>query len=379
MAPQSKKTNTKSSSQKRRTTVKKTPVKRRRGKKRTKKSNFKKNISIVFGVFLMISLVTFGYFLGQSDTVNSQGEVSKTHKAKDSYSTQQLLDDLSKIKTKKPEEKEKLSPVKVVKIEKKRVVKPLPQEKAEEKKVEKKVEKKSLKMESRKREEKKDIALAYRSEKPKLAIIIDDVSSTKQLTSIRSLPIKVTPSIFPPFQLSKSNHLLAEGLTHYMVHLPMQSGKTYDKQYGTLKVTDSKEKMQARVKEIRRLFPTARYINNHTGSKFTNNYKAMEMLYGILRNEGFVFVDSRTIGSTKVRKIVHAFGDVYVARDIFIDNKHTIKYIHKQLRQAVKTAKRKGYAVAIGHPHPVTMRALSIAQDIFKDVELVYIDAIYRK
>ena len=164
-----------------------------------------------------------------------------------------------------------------------------------------------------------------------------------------------------------------------MVHLPMQSGKAYDKQYGTLKITDTKEKMEARVKEVRRLFPTARYVNNHTGSAFTDNYKAMETLYGLLRKEGFVFVDSRTIATTKVRKIAHAYGDAYVARDIFIDNEHKVTYIHKQLRQAVKKAKKKGYAIAIGHPHPVTMKALSSAKDIFKDVELVYIDEIYKK
>jgi len=97
----------------------------------------------------------------------------------------------------------------------------------------------------------------------------------------------------------------------------MQSGKVYDKQYGTLKITDSKEKMEARVKEIRKLFPTARYVNNHTGSAFTDDYKAMEILYSILRKEGFIFVDSRTTASTKVRKIAHAFGDAYVATSYF--------------------------------------------------------------
>ena len=221
--------------------------------------------------------------------------------------------------------------------------------------------------------------MAYRGQKPKLVIIIDDVSSAKQLERIRSLPIKVTPSIFPPYQLSKSNHKLAQGLEHYMIHLPMQSGKAYDKQYGTLKVTDSGEKIEARVKEIRRLFPTARYVNNHTGSTFTDNYNAMKILYTALRKEGFVFVDSRTIGTTKVPKIAHDFGDAYVARDIFIDNKQNIPYIHAQLEKAVKNAKKNGYAVAIGHPHTVTMKALASAKDILKEVELVYIDEIYRK
>jgi polysaccharide deacetylase 2 family uncharacterized protein YibQ len=190
----------------------------------------------------------------------------------------------------------------------------------------------------------------------------------------------MTPSIFPPSELSMTSHQLARGLKHYMIHLPMESGsRQFNSQYKTLLTSFSTNQITNRVHELRKLFPHARYINNHTGSVYTNDYKAMNRLYKALRKEGFVFVDSRTVGSSKVRKIAHAFGDAYVARDIFIDNKHTVKYIHKQLAQAVKIAKKKGYAVAIGHPHKVTMQALASANDILKDVELVYIDKLYRR
>ena len=100
----------------------------------------------------------------------------------------------------------------------------------------------------------------------------------------------------------------------------------------------------------------------------------MLTLYTALKKEGFMFVDSRTIASTKVPKIAKKFGDAYVARDAFIDNVHNVKTIHKQLRKAVEIAKKKGYAIAIGHPHSVTMKALSSAGSILKDIELVYID-----
>jgi len=363
MAPQSKKMNTKSSSQKKKTTTRKTPVKRKTRKKTTKTSNFKKNIFIVLGVFLMISLVAFGYFLGQNDKESSIKQVKKTESVK-------------VVKNNKPI-KQKSKEVTTNSI--KELIKDHPSQIEIRRKAEEKRAQEKPMVSTSVSEPSPEAVLAHRGKKPKLAIIIDDVSNAKQLKHIMSLPIKVTPSIFPPYELSKSNHKLAQGLKHYMIHLPMQSGKAYDKQYGTLKITDHKEKMEARVKEIRKLFPTARYINNHTGSAFTGNYKAMKMLYAILRKEGFVFVDSRTTALTKVRKIAHDFGDAYVARDIFIDNKHNIPYIRKQLRQAVKTAKKKGYAIAIGHPHLVTMKALASAQDIFKDVELVYIDEIYRK
>ncbi|TNF44073.1 MAG: divergent polysaccharide deacetylase family protein, partial [Epsilonproteobacteria bacterium] len=225
----------------------------------------------------------------------------------------------------------------------------------------------------------KRVKLAEREGKPRLAIIIDDVSNRSQLKKIQATGLKITPSIFPPSQRSMTSHNLAKGLEHFMIHLPMESGHAqFNTQTKTLITTFSKEQIEARVKEIRALFPSARYVNNHTGSVYTDNYDAMQILYSALRKEGFIFVDSRTIASTKVPKITDEFGDAYVARDVFIDNEHNVPYIHKQLQKAVNKAKKRGFAVAIGHPHKTTLKALSSAGSIFADVELVYIDELYR-
>jgi len=366
MASQPKKTSTRTSAKKKKSTPKKIPAKKRVARKKSKKSYFKKNIFIVFAVFFMISLVAFGYFLGQQDKRNSQTSIAKTHKSHDTESEKKLLDDLSKIKTEKPQEKKETP---VSKIEKQTVVKP-----SSAKKVKKEKKKTQAVIKQ------KNISLVPLGGKPKLVIIIDDVSTSAQMKRIKALHIKVTPSIFPPSELSMKSHRLAKDLDHYMIHLPMESGsKQFNKQFKTLKTTYTKAQIEARAKELRRLFPTARYINNHTGSVFTDDHKAMQRLYTALRKEGFVFVDSRTIASTKVPKIAAKFGDAYVARDIFIDNEHTVPYIHAQLRKAVRMAKKKGYAIAIGHPHKMTMKALASAGGIFKEVELIYIDEIYKK
>jgi len=357
------------------TSNKKTPVKKRTRKKSSGTSNLKKNTLIVFAVLLVISLVSFGYFLGKNDTRETP---LKSGEYVESYSTKQLLTDLSKIKIQKQQEvkAEEIVYKEVTKVEKKTSAKDLFDERGMETKV-KEIAETQTEVKAKK---KQNISLAYRGKKPKLVIIIDDVSSAAQMKRIKDLGMKITPSIFPPSELSMSSHTLAKGTKNYMIHLPMESGsKQFNKQYKTLITTFSKEQISTRVKELRKLFPNAKYVNNHTGSVFTDDYTAMHTLYKALKEEGFVFVDSRTIGSTKVRKIAHEFGDAYVARDIFIDNEHKVPYIHKQLKQAVKTAKKKGYAVAIGHPHKVTMKALKSAAHILKDVELVYIDAIYKR
>ena len=355
MAGQSKKTNTRSSASKR-TSAK------IRGRKN---STFKKSLYIVLGVFLMISMVAFGYFLGQNDALNGQTPIAQTYKTHEQESKKKLLEDLSKIQTQKPQEKE-------IKKELKRYPKPLAHEK--------KIQNDKIIQEALSEVEKDGrVVLAHKGGKPKLAIILDDVSQQSQLNKIKATGLKLTPAIFPPSQRSMTSHQLAKGLKHYMIHLPMESGSAqFNSQTKTLITDFTEAQIKERVKEIRTLFPTARFINNHTGSVYTDNYNAMKRLYRALRSEGFIFVDSRTIGSTKVPQITDEFGDAYVARDVFIDNEHNVPYIHKQLQKAVNKAKKRGYAIAIGHPHKMTLKALASAQHIFADVELVYIDELYQ-
>jgi polysaccharide deacetylase 2 family uncharacterized protein YibQ len=355
--------------------TKKATVKPRK-RKSTKKNHIKKNILTILAVFMMITFVVFGYYLGKnSDEVSATIDSGEIESA---YTTKELLKELSKLKAKHikerqvSKEKKKVTPQNLPKPKVKRV------EEIRHKQVS--VKKETNKKTTIKTSTIRKTTLAYKSRKPKLAIVIDDVSKQSQINAIQATGVTMTPSIFPPSELSMTSHRLAKGLTHYMIHLPMESGsKQFNSQYKTLLTTFNDKKIIARVQELRQLFPHARYINNHTGSVYTNSYAPMYKLYKALRKEGFVFVDSRTIGSSKVRKIAHEFGDAYVARDIFIDNKHTVKYIHKQLAQAVVIAKKKGYAVAIGHPHKITMQALASANDILKDVELVYIDEIYKR
>jgi len=331
----------KSSSSKRKTTSKKV------------KSTLKKNILIIISVLAVIALVVFGYFLGQK---------IETRPIK----KENVLEDLSKLKTKKPKDKA--------------LKKPLPHKQEEEKKQITKVSTKKLDKEITPTPKVKNVLLAYRGKKPKLAIVIDDVHTKKQLEMIQRLNMKITPSIFPPYELAKESHLLAKNLKHYMIHLPMESAnRKLNTQSKTLMTSFSDEQIADRVMELRKLFPKGRYVNNHTGSVFTSHYTVMKKLYIALRLEGFVFVDSFTQATSKVEKIAHEYGDAYVRRDSFIDNIQTVKYVQKQLKLAVQKAKKNGHAVVIGHPHKVTMQALKHSTSILKEVEVVYIDEMYRR
>ena len=210
----------------------------------------------------------------------------------------------------------------------------------------------------------------------KLAIIIDDVGTDEQAQKIAALPVRVTPSIFPPEYQRKDTSSLARGFEHYAIHLPMEASSAKNNS-ATLRASDNYEKLRGVIAKLRADFPNAKFINNHTGSKFTADERAMQNLLRAMNEHGFLFIDSRTSPATKAKAAMNGLGMRYVHRDVFLDNQNSVAAVRKKLREAVTLAKKQGYAIAIGHPKSSTLRALANSADILGEVDLVYLDEIY--
>ena len=145
----------------------------------------------------------------------------------------------------------------------------------------------------------------------------------------------------------------------------------------TLRALDNYEKLNGVIAKLRVDFPNAKFINNHTGSKFTADERAMQNLLRAMNEHGFLFIDSRTSPATKAKAAMKGLGMRYVHRDVFLDNQNSVAAVRKKLREAVTLAKKQGYAIAIGHPKSSTLRALANSADILGEVDLVYLDEIY--
>ncbi|WP_297920944.1 divergent polysaccharide deacetylase family protein [uncultured Campylobacter sp.] len=210
----------------------------------------------------------------------------------------------------------------------------------------------------------------------KLAIIIDDVGTDEQAQKLIALPVRVTPSIFPPEYQRKDTRSLARGFEHYAIHLPMEASSAKNNS-ATLRTSDNYEKLNGVIAKLRADFPNAKFINNHTGSKFTADERAMQNLLRAMNEHGFLFIDSRTSPATKAKAAMNGLGMRYVHRDVFLDNQNSVAAVRKKLREAVMLAKKQGYAIAIGHPKSSTLRALANSADILGEVDLVYLDEIY--
>lgn len=174
----------------------------------------------------------------------------------------------------------------------------------------------------------------------KLAIIIDDVGTDEQAQKIAALPVRVTPSIFPPEYQRKDTRSLARGFEHYAIHLPMEASSAKNNS-ATLRASDNYEKLRGVIAKLRADFPNAKFINNHTGSKFTADERAMQNLLRAMNEHGFLFIDSRTSPATKAKAAMNGLGMRYVHRDVFLDNQNSVAAVRKKLREAVRLLKNR--------------------------------------
>ena len=105
--------------------------------------------------------------------------------------------------------------------------------------------------------------------------------------------------------------------------------------------------------------PHASGVNNHQGSRATSDPALMNALMPALRQRGLFFVDSRTTVETVAYTSAERDGVPATFRSAqFLDDVETRAAVLAQLDRAASDAKRKGWAVTIGHPHAATIAAL---------------------
>ena len=213
--------------------------------------------------------------------------------------------------------------------------------------------------------------------KPKLVIIIDDVVSKSQKDKILNIGYPITMAFLPPNGVQKESAIIAQNLPFHMIHFPMQASKNFKNiEIDTLNISDSYEKIEARVKKLRVLYPNATYTNNHTGSVFTENYEAMDKLFRALKKYNFIFVDSKTTPNSVAKELSIKYQMPYIVRDTFLDNDRSFTAIQNQLKDAIRVAKKQGFAIAIGHPYEVTFKVLKESKHLLNDVEPIFLNKL---
>lgn len=195
-----------------------------------------------------------------------------------------------------------------------------------------------------------------------LGIIIDDLgNSLREGRRVIDLPAPVACAILPHTphagRLAREAHARGKEV---LLHLPMESLTDEAPGPGVLGAAMPEREFLYTLAYDLTAVPHAAGINNHMGSRLTQEPGAMQRLMQALYNRGnLFFVDSRTSARSVAARLAAEHGVPVLVRDVFLDNEPTEDAIRSQLREALAIARRRGTALAIGHPHPRTLAVLA--------------------
>lgn len=203
--------------------------------------------------------------------------------------------------------------------------------------------------------------LAESVPQPTIAIIIDDLGHNYQSgAELVRFPYPLTLAFLPGRRFTLDLAQLAKDHDkEIMLHLPMENTLGYALGKGGLTHTMGEQEFKQSLAQSLRDIPYARGLNNHMGSFLTSQKQSMRWLMESLKQTHYYFVDSRTTAASVAAQEADAIGIPHLVRDVFLDHEQTPDYVHTQFERLLKIANTQGSAIAIGHPHQVTIDYLS--------------------
>lgn len=195
----------------------------------------------------------------------------------------------------------------------------------------------------------------------RLAIILDDLGSDRAAAeAIFELPYPLTISVLPNHEHSSeiANEAQRRGY-QVMLHLPMQAVASEKPEAQELRPEMPQAEVSQLVDQFLRSVPGAVGVNNHQGSRATSDSVLMGELMPVLRDQHLFYIDSRTTAATVAYDTAQNSGVPSAFRNVpFLDDVTETGAVRKQLALALRDAREKGQAIAIGHPHAGTLQAL---------------------
>jgi len=193
------------------------------------------------------------------------------------------------------------------------------------------------------------------------SIIIDDVGNNLENgQDIIKLPVALTIAILPKTSYAKELARLAvKNHKEVMLHLPMQSVEHHKHSPGTLDLHMTKTEFKRQLRLNLNSVPYVRGVNNHMGSLLTRHPGHMRWLMNELSHRGgLYFIDSKTTSKSIAEKTATEYKIPTLSRDFFLDPDNKENTLREQFDRFINKVKQRGYAIAIAHPYPKTIKFL---------------------
>jgi polysaccharide deacetylase 2 family uncharacterized protein YibQ len=197
---------------------------------------------------------------------------------------------------------------------------------------------------------------------PKIAIIIDDLGYDDEAASeFLALDGVFTFSVLPhsPFQAKIASAIQQSG-RDVLLHLPMEplGYPEVDPGKGALISSMNPEELIDQLREDLAAVPYIVGVNNHMGSRLTQDRAKVGQIFSVLKRHDLFFVDSLTSSLSSCKDVATDLDLRFARRHVFLDHVQEASAIRFQIKRLVTFARTQGQAIGIGHPYPITLEVL---------------------
>jgi hypothetical protein len=196
-----------------------------------------------------------------------------------------------------------------------------------------------------------------------LVVVMDDLGySLDRAERVLAMPAPVTLALLP--FAPATAHIAARALEtghEVILHQPMEALvlSRAGLALGTLTTDMSPESFDAQLESALGAVPGIIGVNNHTGSRLTQDIPSMQRLMHYLAARDLMFLDSRTTAATVAYTMAREAEIPALERDVFLDHVPRLSAIEVEFQRALAIARSQGHAVIIAHPHDVSLAFLA--------------------
>lgn len=218
----------------------------------------------------------------------------------------------------------------------------------------------------------------------RMAIIIDDFGAMMPGTmEMLAIDRPLTVAVLPYRSTTAKEAQLAEQRGHQVIlHLPMEphNSKTSPGPNAIMAGMEPQVVKNLFTKAIEQV-PQAKGVNNHMGSKATEDPVVVESILREVKARNLFFIDSHTSTKSVVLQAAAQLGVPSAENYLFLDNVDELEAVKGEISNLAKVALTRGSVIGIGHVRVNTARAIKemIPQLEAQGIKLVYASELLKK
>jgi polysaccharide deacetylase 2 family uncharacterized protein YibQ len=211
----------------------------------------------------------------------------------------------------------------------------------------------------------------------RILLVLDDLGHSigeAREAACHQLPLEVAFSIIPgtPRSAEVGHACLVSG-RDVLAHIPWEPlDNSIYVEKARLNVDCSPGRIQSVIDLAFRELPMMIGANNHQGSRASQSENFLAAFAHAWAENGLPFIDSRTIGQSRVSQVFRATGITVLENSMFLDHVDDPLVIRQRLKELEARAFRRDLTIAIAHPRESSLaEILRWARDLPEGLELV--------